>query len=58
MHRYVQQEFYEHALSLYNQMKLCGILPDTYTFASTFSAIGELKRIYEGVQIHKSLQVQ
>ncbi|XP_044463261.1 pentatricopeptide repeat-containing protein At4g33170-like [Mangifera indica] len=45
----------EHALSIYHQMRLSGVLPDEYTFATLVKASSCLTALEQGKQIHANV---
>ncbi|XP_073124455.1 pentatricopeptide repeat-containing protein At4g16470 [Henckelia pumila] len=49
---YVQKGQDEVGLSFYNSMRLCGLIPDQYTFASVFRACSSLAILEQGKQAH------
>ncbi|XP_051125136.1 pentatricopeptide repeat-containing protein At4g16470-like isoform X2 [Andrographis paniculata] len=52
---YVQKGMEEVGLSLYHTMRLCGLIPDQYTFASVFRACSSLAILEQGKQAHAVL---
>ncbi|PHT99393.1 Pentatricopeptide repeat-containing protein [Capsicum chinense] len=49
---YVKNGQFKQPLLLFDELRICGLCPDNFTYPFVFKAVGELKMVKEGEKIH------
>ncbi|ONK58483.1 uncharacterized protein A4U43_C09F13510 [Asparagus officinalis] len=52
---YTRNDQSEEALRLFNQLRICGLRPDAFTFVAVVTAASELASLFHGLQSHNQI---